>query len=492
MGTKRTCPASFSLTLCDKGAINSFMAWDFFLFLAAYLVILLCVGVFFAKGIKNVEGFFLASRSLSGFWVFLTLAASWIGATSLLVSVDEAYKEGVSSFWVMGVPALLSVLIFLLFLARPIRQLTILTLPDLVESRYGRTVRHLASLLIIWYMILLASSQMVALGSFLKVFLHASYFSCLLIGTVIVLVYSVFGGFFSVVLTDGIQFFFLAGGICGLFFFLERSAAIQGISQKVQALDGVDYFSFFANIKENSLIALSFSLAWIVSPIAWQRIQAARNVKSARKGLAATFITLFLIYGIIIGIGILYRSLDIGNETAGPVLSEIIATQTGKFLGGIIFVAVVAAIMSTLDTALNTGAMSLTHDVCFQLFPQRASSHVLFTSRIATVSVAVVAFLIATRFQSILKTLGLASEIMALGFFIPGISMIFLKKRWPTAGLLSLILGGGFAIFGFFCEIGLVSLSWPSWPFSVPYGLALGLAGFILGMLIDRQFRTSR
>jgi len=468
------------------------MAWDFFLFLAAYLVILLCVGLFFAKGIKSLEGFFLASRSLSGFWVFLTLVASWVGATSLLVSVDEAYREGVSSFWVMGLPALLTVLVFFLFLARPIRQLNILTLPDLVELRYGRTVRHLASLLIIWYMILLASSQMVALGSFLKVFLHMSYFSCLLVGTVIVLVYSVFGGFFSVVFTDGIQFFFLSGGICGLFFFLGRSATIHEVSQKVHTLDGIDYFSFFANIKENSLIALSFSLAWIISPIAWQRIQAAKSVKSARTGLAATFVMLFLIFGMIIGIGLFSRVLLSGEETAGPVLSAIIATKAGKLLGGILFVAVVAAIMSTMDTALNTGAMSLTHDVCFQLFPQRSSSHVILASRIATVSVAALAFLVATRFQSILKTLGLASEIMAVGFFIPGISMIFLKRKWPAAGLLSLILGGGFAIVGFFREIGLLAFRWPSWPFSVPYGFAVGLTGFFLGMLIDRKIRTSR
>jgi SSS family solute:Na+ symporter len=467
------------------------MALDYFLFLTAYLVILLCVGLVFAKGMKSLEDFFLASRDLSGFWIFLTLVASWIGATSLLVSVDEAYREGVSSFWVMGLPALLTVLIFFLFLARPIRQLSILTLPDLVELRYGRTVRHLASVLIIWYMILLASSQMVALGNFLQVFLHTSYFSCLVVGTIVVIIYSVFGGFFSVVFTDGIQFFFLAGGICGLFFFLVQSSTVHEVSQAVHALDGIDYFSFFPNIKKNSLIALSFILAWVVSPIAWQRIQAARSVKSARQGLAATSITLFLMYGIIVGIGLLSLPLLSGDQIGGPVLSVIITTKTGKFLGGILFVAVVAAIMSTMDTAMNTGAMSMTHDVCFQLFPQKSAGHVLLISRIATFIVAALALLVATQFQSILKTLGLASEIMAMGFFIPGVSMIFLKKKWPSAGFLSLVLGGGFALVGFFCEIGLLALRWPAWPFSLPYGLALSLIGFLFGMFIDRNLGTS-
>jgi SSS family solute:Na+ symporter len=462
------------------------MALNYFLFLAAYLMILLAVGLFFRKRMSSLEDFFLASRDLSGFWVFLTLAASWIGATSFLVSVDEAYREGISSLWVMGVPALLTILLFFLLLARPIRRFSILTLPDLVELRYGRTVRHLASVLIIWYMILLASSQMVALGNFLKIFLRTSYFSCLVIGTAVVLIYSVLGGFFSVVFTDGIQFFFLFGGIFGLFIYLIQSSAMPDLSRMIQTSGGKDYFSFFAHFKTNSLIALSFVLAWVVSPIVWQRVQAARSVKSARQGLAAASVALLLIYVVIVGIGLLSLPFVPVDKADGSVLSMIIATKAGKILGGILFVAVVAAIMSTMDTGVNTGAMSLTHDVYFQLFPQKRDEHVLLVSRASTIIVAALAFLVATRFQSILKALGLASEIMAEGFFIPGVSMVFFKKKWPLAGLLSLVLGGGFALAGFFCEIGIFSWRWPEWPYSLPYGLALSLTGFFLGMLIDK------
>ncbi len=479
------------LTLFRKGDIYSPVVLDYFPFLAAYLVILLVVGLVFTKRMSSLEDFFLASRDLSGTWVFLTLVASWIGATSVLVSVNEAFANGVSSFWVMGVPALLTVLVFFVFLARPIRQLSILTLPDLVELRYGRTVRHLASLLIVWYMILLASSQMVALGNFLQSFLHTSYFMCLVIGTIVVLIYTVLGGFFSVVLTDGIQFFFLAGGISVLFIFLALSSSVQDVSQAVQVFDKLDYFSFFFNFKKNSLIAVSFILAWVVSPIAWQRIQAARNVKSARQGLAATCLTLFFMYGIILGIGLLSLPILSGNEAGGSVISAIIATKMGKFLGGILFVAMVAAIMSTMDTAVNTGALSLTHDLYFQFFPRSRTHRAILISRVSTLGITTLAFLVATRFQSILKTLGLSSEIMAVGFFIPGVAMIFLKKKCPFAGFLSLVLGGGFALVGFFCEVGLFAFRWPEWPYSVPYGFALSLIGFFLGLLIDRQRRPS-
>ena len=467
------------------------MALDYFLFLSGYLVILLMAGLVFAKRMRSLEDFFLASQNLSAPWIFLTLVASWIGATSILVSVDMAYREGVSSFWVMGGPALITVLIFVFLLARPIRKLPILTLPDLVELKYGRLVRHMASLLIIWYMIVLASSQMVALGKFLQVFLQTSYLSCLAIGTVVVIIYSVFGGFFSVVLTDGIQFFFLLVGLGGLFFFLERSSTFGELSRAAQTLEGIDYFSFFSNVKQNSLIALSFILAWLVSPIVWQRIQASRGDKTARQGLLATAITLVLIYGIIVGIGLLSLPLVSAEESGGSVLSALIATKTGKFLGGILFIAVMAAIMSTMDTAVNTGALSLTHDVFIKLFTLKKTGHILLLSRISTLMIAALALLVATQFQSILKTLGLASEIMAVGFFVPGVSMIFLKKKHPSAGLLSLILGGGFALVGFLCETGLLALRWPVWPFSVPYGLGLSISGFLIGMLLDKHSRAN-
>ena len=169
---------------------------DFIAIFLGYIALLLILSFVFSKRMRNLEDFFLASRRLPSSLVFLTLGASWLGATSILVSVDEAYRIGVSSFWVMGLPAILTVFVFYFFLAKPIRQLPIVSLPDLVEMRYGPVVRHLASVLIIWYMTLLASSQMVAIGNFLKAFLGTSYFNALLLGTAIVLIYSILGGFF--------------------------------------------------------------------------------------------------------------------------------------------------------------------------------------------------------------------------------------------------------------------------------------------------------
>jgi SSS family solute:Na+ symporter len=457
---------------------------EFFLFLLAYFVLILLASFVFSKRMKNLEDFFLASRCLPAILVFLSLAASWFGATSTLVSTDEALETGVSSFWIMGAPAVLTVLILAFFLARPIRRLPIVSLPDLVELRYGRAVRHLAAILIIWYMAVLAASQMVAIGHFLKSFLGTSYLSSLVLGTSVVLVYSVFGGFFSVAVTDALQFFLLAAGIIGLYFFLSDTSSLREISLVASELGKNNYFNFFFNFKKNFLIFLSFTLAWTISPIAWQRIQAARTDRDARLGLFASSGTFFLLYAVVVFIGMLSLPVFFSQKLEEPLFSELISSRTGIFLGGILFVAIVAAVMSTMDTAINTGALSLTRDVFQQIFSSTREKRIVLVSRLSTLFVGGFAFLVATRFQSILKTLGLASEIMAEGLFIPGIAMIFLKKRFPMAGLLSLLLGGGYSLLRFLSEVKLLPLSWPSWPYSVPYGLGLSLAGFAVGIVI--------
>jgi SSS family solute:Na+ symporter len=127
----------------------------------------------------------------------------------------------------------------------------------------------------------------------------------------------------------------------------------------------------------------------------------------------------------------------------------------------------------------------LTRDVHLQIFPASRLSPVL-TGRLATFLVGAAAFLVASRFQSILKTIGLSSEIMAEGFFVPGVAMIFLKKRIPLAGLLSLCLGGGFSILSFLGAVNVLPLRLPAWPFSVPYGLALSGLGFVAGFALEK------
>jgi solute:Na+ symporter, SSS family len=462
---------------------------EFLLLLAGYFVVLIVIGLKFSRRMSGTRDFFLASRSLSGWLVFVSLTASWFGATSILVTMDEAYRAGIRAVWLVGVPAVVTVLILAFFLAGPIRRLDAPTLPGLIEARYGKAVRHAASVLLLWSMIVLASSQMVALGQFLEPFLGLSYSGSLLLGTAVVLVYLLSGGLFSVVATDLLQCALLAVGIAGLAVHLFRLSSFAEVSVAARLAGKTGYFSFFKDGQRNMLIALSFVLAWTISPIAWQRIQAAGSIRKARRGLLAAAGALAILYGLVVLCGLLSLARFSGRILTHPLVSEIIASRAGILGGGILFVAVAAAILSTLDTALNTGGHTLTQDVYYEIFPRAKDNARLGVraGRLATFLVALMAFGIATRLPSVLHTLGLASEVLAEGLFVPGVAMFVVKKKRPWSGSLSLALGGGFALAAFLSTLELLPMGLPAWPYSVPYGVGLSLIGYAAGCLIDRR-----
>ena len=467
------------------------MKSEFLIFFLAYVAVVLLVGFAARRRMKGLEDFFLASRSLPGILVALSLTASWFGAASILVSTDEAMRSGIGAAWLVGLPAVATVLI-LLALVKPLRRLTILTLPDLAELRYGRGVRHLVSVLLVWYMALLAASQMVALGNFLRAFIGLPYLACLGLGTAVVLAYSLAGGLRSVVATDIIQCALLAAGMLAVAAFLA-SLNSPAASVRVAAGAGLSgYLDPFKNFGENGLIFLSFVLAWTISPIALQRIQAARSDGAARRGLPAAAASLTGLYALVVLIGIMSFPLYGGRTLTAPLVSTLISERLGPVLGGLLFAAVLAAVLSTLDTALNAGALALARDVWDQLRPPAAGKNGARRGRAATVVMALLALAVASRFQSILKTIGLASEIMAEGFFIPGMAMILSPRRRPLAGWLGFGLGGGFAVLSFLSASRLVPLPLPVWPRSVPYGLLLGAAGFVAGALIERKKRVTK
>ncbi len=460
------------------------MRVEFLVVLLGYFALLLVVGIAFSRKSTNLEDYFFASRNLRGVLIFFSVSASWIGASSTLVTVDEAYYSGVSSFWLMGLPAILTALSFALLLSGPIRRLPIVTLPDLVEMRYGSLVRHMVAFLIAWYMVLLAASQMVAMGQFLGGILEIPYLEALILGSTVVVLYSVMGGFFSVTLTDALQFMLLSAGLIWLFLVLLGRVSFSEVAVTADHLGREGLWDFFKGWQKNAWIVVSFMCAWLISPIVWQRIQAAKSPHHARYGLLGAASAFFLIYGIIVSIGLLSLPLFPSGNLPVPLLTQLISV-TGPVMSSVLFMAVAAAVMSTLDTAVNTGALTLTRDVAQRLFRRGHGTQVLKVSRISTVVVAVLALLVASRLQSILQALGLASEILAEGFFIPGMAMLFMKRYVPAAGLLSVALGGGFAVLVFLGAAGFVPLALPVWPFSVPYGLTLSLSGFLAGLAWD-------
>ena len=463
-------------------------AWLLFGF-GLYLALLAAAGLWRVRSSGGgLAAYFLASRSLSGRRVALTLVMSWFGASSILVSADEAWRSGLSAVWLIGVPAVLTLLV-LFVLAGRLRAIPALTLPEFLELRYGRTVRWLAAALVIWYMTLLAASQAAAAGQFLKGVLGASYVLSLAAALAVVLAYSLSGGLRAIVRAHVLQFIVLAGGLLALLVFLLGRTSLREAGEAASALGRTGFFDLFSGWKTSALMTLSFTLAWLVSPIAWQRLQAADSKRAARRGALLAAAILAGLYAAVVLTGV----LSVASFPASDgrfLVSRFIGSEAPRLLGVVLFISVLAAVLSTLDAAVNTGALSLAGDFFRRPGRPEESARPAWAGRLATLLVAAAVGLVSLRFQNVLQMLGLSSLVMAQGLFVPAAGVFLLRRRAPLAGLLGLLCGGGAALWSFLAEGGFLKVPWPSWPHSLPAGLGLSLAGFLLGLWLE--FRASR
>jgi len=467
------------------------MKTGFVLAIAAYVAALWAAGFGFRRKPGSLESYFLASRRLGAGRVAFSLCASWVGAASLLVSTDEAFRDGLSAIWIIGLPAVVT-LVVLMALVRPIRAVSGSTPAELMRDRYGKTAGSLTTILIVWYMTALAASQIVAAGPFLGAFLGTGPLVSLAIAAGIVIVYSTAGGLQALARTHVLQFVLLIAGVAGMAVSLASRTTWGAVRAAAAASGRIGYFDVLAEAERNVLIALSFVLAWTISPIAWQRMQAARSEGAARRGTAGAALLLGLFYAAIVLAGMLFLPLFPDGGTGVPLVTRFVSEEAGSFLGGLVFVTVLAAILSTMDAALNAGAFTLTKDLLGRRADAGAGGRPLVLAKIATAALALAALLIAARLGDILKTLGLASAIMAEGLLVPGLAALFLKKRAPLAGILGLALGGGYAALSFLGDSGFRFLPIPPWPRSLPLGVAVGAAGFLAGLAIEacRGLRT--
>ncbi len=465
------------------------MRAGFVLAIAVYAAVLWAAGLWAPGRRAGFESFFLASRRLGPARVAFSLCASWIGAASLLVSTDEASRDGLSAVWIIGVPAVVT-LLALTAMARPIRAASGLTLAGLMRDRYGRTAEWLTTVLIVWYMTVLAASQMVAAGPFLSAFLGTGPVLGMGLAAAIAVAYSTAGGLQAVARTHVVQFLLLVAGVAGMAASLASRVRWSAVGAAAAAAGKSVYFDPLAGGERNLLVAASFVLAWTISPIAWQRMQAARDERAARRGFLAAALLLGLFYSGIVAVGMLFLPLVPGGAAGVPLVTRFISLEAGSFLGGLVFVTVLAAILSTMDAALNAGSFTLTGELLGRgVRTDAPEGRALVLARITSGALAAAAFLIAARLGDILKTLGLASTIMAEGLLVPGLAALFLKRRAPLAGTLSLLLGGGHATVCFLAESGLGLFAVPAWPRSLPLGVGLGVAGFLAGLALESFLR---
>lgn len=450
--------------------------------LVLYFVILLLV-VLKEKKNSDVEDYFFAGRSLPFWALSITFIASWWGGGSALSTADLAFADGMGAFWYYGVPVLVATLLMGLG-ARAIRSVGYLTQGAMMEARYSRPVARLLALMILFFMLFSAASQMVAVGDFFGTFLGMGYEGGVLAGTLIVLVYSMFGGFRGVVLTDIIQFVLLLLSALAVFVVAMQECGGLGPIAEAAARSGrPEFMNLTAGAPKYLMYVITFGCSWMIQANVWQRISATRDTRDARRMTVMSFFVYIPLYLIVVLTGmagiVLFDTLP-----KGGVVTALVESSMSPLLAAVVFVGISAAIMSTMDSLINTGAMTLVMDLLPGSYDEKTR---LRLSRLATLVIVAVGILISLRIRSIFEITWIASDIITTGVFVPLVLAFFWRRGTNRGALCSMLCGLAYCLYNLAIFLGMpLPAFWEQQSaLQVILGVCLSLLVFTVTSLLD-------
>ena len=428
--------------------------------LALYFIVMLAIGFYaYKKSTSDVSGYMLGGRNLSPSVTALSAGASDMSGWMLMGLPGAMYLSGLSSMWI-GIGLIIGAYLNYLIVAPRLRSYTELandsiTLPDFFENRFSddkRFLRVISSVVIIVFFTLYTSSGVVAGGKLFESSFGLSYELGLYITAGVVVVYTLFGGFLAVSLTDFVQ-----GCIMFLALVLVPIVVLDEIGGATVALDTVqsinpDLLSFATGVSALGVIsAMAWGLGYFGQPHIIVRFMAIRSVKDlpVARRIGMSWMIVSLIGAMATGfVGIVYVQ-QTGTELQDAETIFILLSQVlfHPLIAGFLLAAILAAIMSTISSQLLVTSSSLTEDIYKAFFNKDASQKTLVTvGRVSVLGVALMA--IALAYDKNSSILSLVSNAWA-GFgaaFGPVVIFSLYWSRMNKQGALAGIVSGAVTV----------------------------------------------
>jgi SSS family solute:Na+ symporter len=424
-----------------------------------FLVGLPAFGFYFRRYVKSEEDYFLAGRMLPWWVVGFSVIGTQIGATDFVGESGAAYRFGIAQAhfeWIGALPAMVvSALLFIPYYWKA----GVYTVPEFLGKRYNLAVRTiLASLWIMWFVFFLGVLFWTS-GIMLNEYLGLPIWLAIGITAIFVGLYTITGGLAAVAMTDVIQAVVMfIGGIClavvGLYILGGWSALVD----QVKATHP-HHFDLFLPVEHGTYpwTGILFGLAFVMSPAWWccnqamiQRTLGARTEWDAKAGMIFAMIPKMCVPLITIIPGFIALSLNpsLTAENADKALPWLIKNLLPTGLAGLVYAAFVAALVSAVDSILNSTSTLLVRDIYQRLLVRNASSeHYLKVGRISTFVFIILAIILAPLTKLFPGIFVAGSSVLSV-FQGPTFAITLLGIYWKRAtawgGLFSLL--GGVAL----------------------------------------------
>ena len=392
-----------------------------------YLGCMLIIGAAFSKkSSSSSEDFYIGGRSLGPIVTAMSAEASDMSSYLLMGLPGLAYLAGVAEVGWTAIGLAIGTYLNWLIVAKRLRRysarLDAFTVPDFFSRRYNDK-KHLlslaAALIIIIFFIPYTASGFKAVGTLFNSLFGVEYHIAMVFGSIIIITYTVLGGFMAVSTTDLLQSIFMTIALIVIVFFgISQAGGMGAVAENAAKLPG--YLSLTQGYNAADGTAGTYGFLSIVSTLAWGlgyfgmphillRFMAIRKEKELTLSRRIASIWVVLSMGIAVFIGIIGYSVSVTGKV--PMLTTSSESETiiikladlmskngffFAFMAGIILAGILAATMSTADSQLLAASSSVSQDLMQDFFGIRLSeTGTMIAARATVVGIALIALILA-------------------------------------------------------------------------------------------------
>jgi|TARA_B100000315_G_C14585795_1_gene592949 SSS family solute:Na+ symporter len=395
--------------------------------------------------VNTTGAFFVAGRSLGPVLLFSTLLAANIGAGSTMGAAGIGYTEGFIAWWWVGSAGIGTILLAIWVgprVWRIAKEHDLQTMGDLLELRYGRTVRGMVTALLWVGTLFVLAGQLIAVAFVLQAVADIPKIYGCLIGGVVMTSYFAAGGLLSSAWVNLVQ---LAVLIIGFALVVPVAlSSVGGLSGLTEATTSIDpnYTNPWRGGSPAMYYVALLVPAFIVSPGLIQKIYGARDARTVRVGVAAAGVALLIFASLPPILGAIARVHFPELESQGLALPTLLVERIPLLLGALGLAAIFSAEVSSADAILFMLATSLSKDL-YQRFlrPGATDNDVLRVARLAALAGGALGVGIAIWFETIVGALSIFYSLLSVSLFVPVIAAIHSRDAGRPEAFAAILAG---------------------------------------------------
>ena len=375
-----------------------------------YMLFCLSIGLFKYGKIKNIRDYTLGSKPFPTAVLLATTFATAISARQIIGHVGKVYELGL----IFIIPLFFIPISWLIFIKivtpnlQTFRKYKFISLSDIMEHWYGKTGRWVCNIISVIRSIAATAMSAIAIGYLLHYFLNISEITGMMIGLIIVTGYSMFGGIVAVAFTDVFQF---------LIFFIALPVACFIGYQNVGGIENIwsSLSPKHIQIPSDKVVLFISFIFFALMPIAdipfIQRALIAKDKKQFLQSFVGVSILLIPLLIIVSLMGLITYHNTPGIVGSDKVLYHFVDHYLPVGMKGLLIAGLLAVIMSTQDSYLNTTSVLLSHDICKQIWSSLTNRQELLIARVSCIAIALASISIIFIKQDIIGIIWLVNNL---------------------------------------------------------------------------------